>query len=328
MYCSLVRAPNTVAWENIGTKTKRIAQECFEEASACLSFNVAKLCFSSSAHMLKQTVNAQLSIFVVSSALYKVLKARTGIESSLFAGHSSGEYAAVHAAGSLSFPDALFLLHQRAQLMHAATEQYRGTMLAVLGLSDGQVRAICATFDRPSSFSHVAQVASYNGPKHAVVACSYDLVDQLLDAFRASGGRAVQLPVAGGFHSRFMSDAEQQLQNSFIQVTFRAPHTPLIANQTGSYAAHARALEDELRGQMCRPVLWWASMRHFLSCDIVIQVGPGKTFSNILRRHWPEKRVFSFNDASDLEPIAHVVQAWKEARKEEEIWEEHDRLFR
>ena len=63
----------------------RSAQECFEEASACLSFNVAKLCFSSAATELKKTINAHTSIFVVSSALHRVLKKQTGIAPALFA---------------------------------------------------------------------------------------------------------------------------------------------------------------------------------------------------------------------------------------------------
>lgn len=297
----------------------RTVQECFEEASACLSFNVAKLCFSSASLELKKTINAQTSIFVVSSALFAVLKKHTGIEPVLFAGHSSGEYAAVHATQALSFPDALFLVHERAKLMETATQQYDGTMLAVLGLSRHEVRAVCASFDQPKTFTHVAAVAAHNGPNHVVVSCSKQLIKPLISALKASGGRAMQLPVAGGFHSRFMEMAEKELSYRFAQVSFRKPCAPIIANQTATLLYDASSIESELKTQICAPVEWWSSMRHFLSCDVIIQIGPGKAFSNILRRHWPEKRVFSFNDAADLDPIMHVVQTGR-AVKEDIVW--------
>lgn len=303
---------------------ERIAQECFEEASACLSFNVAKLCFSTSSSELKKTVNAQIGIFVVSTALHNVLKEYTGIEPTLVAGHSSGEYTAVHAAGALSFPDALFLVQRRAMLMQEATTRHDGAMLAVLGLTVNEVRAVCATFDRPRTFTHVAQLASHNGPKHTVVACSQALTDQLLAALRAAGGRAMALPVGGGFHSRFMASAQDALQESFVQVAFRKPHIPVVSNQDAKLLVEASQIEHDLRGQICAPVRWWPSMSHFLQCDIVIQVGPGKTFSNILRRHWPEKKVFSFNDQGDLGPIMQVVQAWQTSKEEDETWQDND----
>ena len=205
--------------------------------------------------------------------------------------------------------------------MEHATQQHKGGMLAVLGLSSAEVRAICATFDQPKTFTHVAVVAAHNGPSHTVVACSEQLVAPLLGALKASGGRAMQLPVAGGFHSRFMESAQKQFQDCFAQVSIRAPRAPIIGNRDGELLTSASSIEQELRGQICAAVEWWAGMRHFLSCDVIIQIGPGKTFSNILRRHWPEKRILSFNDGADLAPIMQVLQTWRSTRQEEQAWQ-------
>lgn len=89
---------------------ERIVQEYFEQASNCLNQNFVKLCFASSEKDLMETVNTQTSIFLVSSAIYALLKEKYSIVPNLIAGHSLGEYSAVFAAGGINFPDGLYLL--------------------------------------------------------------------------------------------------------------------------------------------------------------------------------------------------------------------------
>ena len=178
----------------------REVQEYFEHANECLGVNVAKLCFASHASELKKTINAQISIFVVSCALYKALRKRSGVQPTLFAGHSSGEYAAIHAAGGLSFADALYLINRRAHLMEDATHHREGAMIAVLGLAPTAVRALCASADDVRSIKRVAQVAAYNGPEQTIVSCSPSVVRGLTRGIKAAGGRVMRLPVSGGFH--------------------------------------------------------------------------------------------------------------------------------
>ena len=80
--------------------SERIVQEFFEEASNCLNQNFVRLCFASSEKELRETVNAQTSIFLASASIFSLLREKYGIVPDVVAGHSSGEYAAVFAAGS------------------------------------------------------------------------------------------------------------------------------------------------------------------------------------------------------------------------------------
>ena len=113
---------------------QRIVQELFEEASNCLDINFVRLCFASSERELRETVNAQTATFLVSAAITSLLKEKYGVVPDIVAGHSSGEYAAIFAAGGMSFVDTLYLLRKRALFMEEATKTYPGSMIAVLGL--------------------------------------------------------------------------------------------------------------------------------------------------------------------------------------------------
>lgn len=113
--------------------TERIVQDFFENATACLGINMTKLCFATSDERLRRTVNAQLSLFTLSSALYQLLYERAGVRPAVLAGHSCGEYAALHAAKGISFVDGLHVVKRRAECMEAATQQHEGTMRAIVG---------------------------------------------------------------------------------------------------------------------------------------------------------------------------------------------------
>ena len=95
---------------------ERLVQEFFEQASNCLDQNFIKLCFASSEKELMETANTQTAVFLVSSAIFTLLKEKYGIIPDIVAGHSLGEYSALFAAGGINFPDGLYLLKKRALL--------------------------------------------------------------------------------------------------------------------------------------------------------------------------------------------------------------------
>lgn len=288
-------------------ESHRLVQQYFEKASSCLSFNVAHVCFGAQSHELQRTRNAQISTFVLSCALFHVLQQEAGIEPALLAGHSSGQYAALRSARALSFADALYLLDRRAQLMQSANNTAAGSMLAVLGLDEREVRALCAACDRPRSRQWVAQLAAHNGPIQSVISCTKTSLPQVRRAIETAGGRSRILAVDGAFHSRLMSEAQQQLVCSLPKVTIATPRMPVVSNISAQPLVTDEQVKHELAEQMCAPVNWWRSMRQFANCDLIIQVGPGTTFAKILQRHWPEKKVIGFNSTDDLRPVMDLI---------------------
>src|SRR5215210_7149659 len=84
------------------------------------------------------TVPYQLSVFAGSvDLLYRLREA--GIEPDVVAGHSLGEYAAAHAAGSLSLSDGVRLVAERDRLMNLASKKNPGGMVAFIGADPDEV---------------------------------------------------------------------------------------------------------------------------------------------------------------------------------------------
>ena len=111
------------------------ARAVFAEADAALGYPLSKLCFDGPEEQLTLTANAQPAILTVSVAALRVLRARTGLQPAVVAGHSLGEYSALVAAGALRFSDAVRLVHLRGKFMQEAVAPGAGAMAAILGLS-------------------------------------------------------------------------------------------------------------------------------------------------------------------------------------------------
>lgn len=133
-----------------------LVREYFQRARAQIGCDVRALCFDTSDELLRTTLNAQLSLFVLSSALYQALIARTGLAPVLVAGHSSGEYAALCAAGAFTFEHGMQLIQARAQVLEQATLTHEGTMRAILGLSSAVVEQLCDRYNTPDDLTQVA----------------------------------------------------------------------------------------------------------------------------------------------------------------------------
>lgn len=294
---------------------ERIVQEYFEEASNCLEQNFVRLCFASSDKELRETVNAQTAIFLVSASFYALLKEKYGITPSVVAGHSSGEYAAIFAGGGMSFPDALYLLKKRSLFMDEATHQFPGTMIAVIGLSLAAVQEICQRYDDPSGIERVAEVVNYNAPTQHVVSGTVPELEAVASDIKAAGGKAFPLSVAGAFHSRLMLEAEKQFGLYMVKVDFKNLTVPLVNNIQGQMVASNESIKASLVHQMSSHVLWWPSMQYLQECDIIIEVGPNNKLAKTLKREWPDKEIYALNTPADLEEI--VTRLGKEIEKSE-----------
>lgn len=282
--------------------SNRIIQEYFEQASNCLDSNFVRLCFASSERELRETANAQTAIFLVSASISALLKEKYGIVPDVVAGHSSGEYSAIFAAGGMSFPDALYLLNKRAGFMEEATNKHEGAMLAVLGVPFDDLTEICQRYDDGTD-ENVAEVVNYNSVTQLVVSGTIGALENVAADIKMFGGKAIKLNVAGAFHSRLMKEAAKNFAMYMVKVDFKDLQVPFINNVKAEQVSDHEMLKSSLEHQMSSPVQWWPSMEKLQDCDIIIEVGPGQVYSKMLKREWPDKEIMSINSHEDIEEL-------------------------
>jgi [acyl-carrier-protein] S-malonyltransferase len=283
--------------------SERIVQERFEQASKCLDQNFVRLCFASSENELCQTINAQTSIFLVSAAIFSVLRKKYDITPDVVAGHSSGEYSAIYAAGGIAFADALYLLKKRALCMEEVTTLQKGGMLAVMGLRKEILQTICSQYDDGSSNTKVAQIVNFNSSNQLVVSGTLLELERIKYVVREYRGKAIMLNVAGAFHSRLMIEAEKKFEDYMLKVDFKDLLVPLANNSQAKLVCSHDHIKNGLKTQISSPVLWWQSMQHFSDMDIILQIGPGDKLSKMLKKEWPDKQIFAINSVEDMHDV-------------------------
>jgi [acyl-carrier-protein] S-malonyltransferase len=286
---------------------ERIIQELFEQASSCLDQNFVRLCFASSDKELKETINAQTAIFLVSASIYKLLQERHGITPSLVAGHSSGEYSAIFAAGGMNFADALYLLKKRALFLEEATKKYTGSMLASLCLTFEQIQEICKKYDDPSGIEKVAEIVNYNTPSQFVISGTLPELALIAADIKAAGGKGIQLNVSGAFHSRMMREAENNFASYLVKVDFKDLTIPIINNVSAKLVQTNEEIKTSLVKQMSSNVLWWPAIQSFKDMDIIIEIGPDVKYAKMLRREWPNANIISINNSKDIDQLMFLL---------------------
>jgi len=199
------------------------------------------------------------------------------------AGHSLGEYAALVAAGVLSFPDDVQLVTRRARLMQDAVPAGQGGMAAVLGLDDDRVATICESIGSGG----IVEPVNFNAPGQVVIAGDASAVQEAMTAAREAGAkRVLELSVSVPAHSTLMKDAAEQLAEAFADVTFRKPRIPVIHNVDAAQHQEVDEIREALRRQLYNPVRWTETVAALRShgIDQLVELGPGKVLTGLARR--------------------------------------------
>ena len=262
--------------------TYDLAKKRFAEADEALGYSISKLCFEGPADQLQLTEHTQPAILTVAVIAAELLRAE-GIEPEIAAGHSLGEYAALVAAGVLSFQDAVVLVHKRGAYMQEAVPVGEGAMAAVIGLDDDTIIAVCAE----ASAAGAVQAVNFNCPGQTVIAGTAKGVETAVQLLQEKGAKkAVILPVSAPFHSTLMEPAAKKLAAELEKVTLHDAAFPVVSNYTGGLQQTAEEIKANLVAQADHPVRWIAcvnTMRDF-GADTYVECGPGKTLAGFNKR--------------------------------------------
>ncbi len=208
------------------------AAACFAAADAELGWSVSAVCWDGPEEDLSDTRQTQPCLFTASLAGLRALEEALlqrgeRLAPALVAGHSVGEYAALVAAGVLSFGDALHLVAMRGTLM--ADAGLPGGMAAVIGLEREVVDAVVAG----AELGDQLVVANDNAPGQVVLSGSNAALELISAPLtRAGARRTIPLKVSGPFHSPMMAVVGKRLASAFGEATWHEADPPMVSNVT------------------------------------------------------------------------------------------------
>jgi [acyl-carrier-protein] S-malonyltransferase len=282
-----------------GYAEHRSVRETFVEASQVLGQDLWALVSDGPAEVLNQTVNTQPVMLTADVAVYRAWRAAGGAEPSVMAGHSLGEYAALVAAGSIAFVDALPLVRFRARAMQDAVPQGVGAMAAIIGLDDEGVAAACAEAAQMQS----VEAVNFNAPGQVVIAGHKEAVERAIVAAKARGAkRAMLLPVSAPFHSRLLQPAADKLAAYLAEVPVRIANVGVLHNVDAARAATPEAIRAALARQAASPVRWVETIRALVAQGVthIIECGPGTVLTGLARRIADGVEILPLNDANGI----------------------------
>jgi [acyl-carrier-protein] S-malonyltransferase len=283
--------------------TFSVARHIFEEADDALGFKLSELCFAGSNDDLKLTANTQPAILTASIAILKVVQLETGLKADYLAGHSLGEYSALVCSGALSFSDAVRTVRARGTFMQEAVPVGTGTMAAMLGVERDVLEDIC----REAAEGEVVSPANYNSPGQIVIAGTVTAVARAIEIAKSRGFRkAMLLPVSAPFHCALMKPAADRLEAVLEAIPVYGMNATVIANADAAPNSDKDRVKPLLVTQVCSPVLWEQSVIAMgdLGVTRVIEVGPGKVLSGLVKRINKEITATNVEDVATVKLLA------------------------
>ncbi|MBA3269729.1 MAG: ACP S-malonyltransferase [Acidobacteria bacterium] len=285
----------------------REARLVFEEADDALGESLSTLIFNGPAETLTLTENTQPAILTVSTAAYRVLSSR-GLEPSVVAGHSLGEYSAHVAAGTFGFADAVRVVRHRGRYMQEAVPVGIGAMAAILGLDAASVEQACAE----AAMGEVVGAANLNAPGQVVIAGAAAAVGRAIERAKAMGARrAIPLQVSAPFHCALMKPAEERLAPQLRALTVTTPRVPVVANVDAQPKADGASAIDALITQVSAPVRWDDVMQRLLQdgATSFVEVGPGTVLTGLVRKASRESKSAHIDAPEHLASVEAVFKS-------------------
>lgn len=219
-------------------------------------------------------------------------------------GHSVGELTAAALAGVLSVEAAIALTAVRGRAMAAACAQTPTGMSAVLG---GDPAEVLAALER-----HGLTPANMNGGGQVVAAGPLDGL-AALRAEPPAKARIMPLPVAGAFHTAYMTPAREELEGLVGGLRPADPSRLLLSNADGAAVDSGTEVLARLVSQVTSPVRFdscLATMRE-LGVTAVLELPPAGALAGLAKREWKGAgtEVLAVSTPADLNRARELIEA-------------------
>ncbi len=260
-------------------------RDAFEEADAVLERPISHYVFPSPAFdkttvqeqqaALTATNIAQPALGTTEIGMLRLLGA-LGISADVTAGHSYGEYAALHAAGVIDARTLLKLSAERGRCMVEAGGDALGTMAAV-------------SADATTVQAHIKPLknvwlSNINSPQQTIIAGTDEGVAEAVKTLQAVNLTVKKMNVAAAFHSPVVARAKDAFAEVLQEVDFGQPAVPVYGNSSAD-VHKPRRIAKVMTDHMVQPVRFVEQIEKMYADGVrtFIEVGPRKILTNLTR---------------------------------------------
>ena len=272
------------------------AKEMIKKASERLNIDFEKLLFEENENLGK-TEFTQPAILLISSIALAVFKEKCKIEPEFVLGHSLGEFSALVAAGAIDYLDAIELVNKRGTFMNEACSGGGAGMMALLGLDDEKVEAMCK---EQREAGKKVWPANYNMDGQLVLAGLKADLESLVDTFKAAGAkRALVLDMSVASHCELLQSAVENLKPYLFEF-LNDEFLDVVSNVSAEvYNTKDEAIEF-LSSQLIAPVKYKQSIKaHDSKVDLYIEFGNGAVLKGLNKKS-SEKPTLNVSDMKTL----------------------------
>lgn len=274
----------------------------YDQADQALNIKLSTLMLEGPQEELTLTYHAQPALLTTGVMIASKLM-EAGITPDYTAGHSLGEYGSFVIAGSLSFEEAVKIVHKRGLYMNEAVPAGQGAMAAILGMDEEPLKEVCAEI---TNNGDLVQLANLNCPGQIVISGTKAGVEKASQLAKEKGAkRAIPLDVSGPFHSELMKDAAIKLEKEIEQVEISQPNIPIISNVYAGILEDVESIKKEMVEQVYSPVQWERDVRKMLECGVTtfIECGPGKVLSGLVKKIDRSVKSYCVYDIATFEEV-------------------------
>jgi [acyl-carrier-protein] S-malonyltransferase len=255
------------------------ARRLFAWTSERCGRDLERLVFEGPLSELAENLAAQASVYLVSTLAAREL-VRQGIDPPATAGYSLGNYAALVAAGALSYEDGLDVLI--AVWRESERLDIRGSMAAVIGCRREIADAVCAELRAKGELVWIGNV---NAATQFVLTGRSSGVAAALELLAPKSLSVLPLTMTWPIHSELMRPVSERVAPVVAACeSIRDSRVPYYGPD-GRIRRKAEEVAELLRTEFVYPTLWNATFEAMAADGFrtFVEVGPGEMLSKMSR---------------------------------------------
>ncbi len=264
---------------------RHAADFCCNRLAALIGADLRQLLFIADtlSEQIYRPLFWQPALFVIEYALARLWMS-WGIVPAAMVGHSLGEYVAATLAGVLDVEDALALVAERAR----ATERLEPGAMLAMPVAEAEITPYIPYIkDRVS-------LAAVNAPQLCVLAGPTADIERL--QMQLAHLNPIPLQATHAFHSVLVEPVMQPLTRLANTIKLHKPRIPYLSNVTGTWIRDEEATDPEYWARHVRQTVRFSNCMEEImrtSGRILLEVGPGKVLTDLVRRSFPDAQAVS-----------------------------------